>query len=456
MSKTTTQPVVSRRAFLMGCSAAIAAMAGARVTNVAFADPNTPDDASGDILITVFLRGGWDALNVVVPVDGTDRGNYVAARPVIKIPVTGQGAALRINNNGFSSLVELGLHPSMAPLVSLYQAGHLAFVPAAGLMSDTRSHFDAMQFMELGTPGIKATASGWITRHLASAPWLNTPTLIDSLASGGGQPMSLSGSTSTAALTGVGGFNIGGYWKYSDLQQAALAGMYSGPDWLAQAGRETLDTIDAINRANPGNYSPANRASYPGGGFGDSLKMIAQLIKINVGLRAATVDLGGWDTHEHQGTNGGGYLSGQVDNLARGLKAFFTDLNGCGTANFAKRTTIVTMSEFGRRVQENASEGTDHGHGSTMLVLGGGVNGGKIYGQWPGLATAQLYDKADLAVTTDYRSVLSEIITTRLANPNVSTVFPGFAPMTLGLAKVGAVNYPCEAPRQAFLPGIRR
>ena len=160
MPNTSPTPQFSRRKFLMGCSAAIAAMAGSRLTNMAFASPSAPDAAQGDILISVFLRGGWDALNVVVPVDGVDRGNYVAARSALQIPTTGPGAALRIDNKGYSSLVELGLHPSMAPLKPLYQAGHFAIIPAAGLMSDTRSHFDAMQYMELGTPGIKASTNG--------------------------------------------------------------------------------------------------------------------------------------------------------------------------------------------------------------------------------------------------------------------------------------------------------
>jgi uncharacterized protein (DUF1501 family) len=437
----------------MGCSGAIAAMAGARLTSLAFADPRAPGAYNEEILVVVFLRGGWDSLNVVPPIAGPDRGYYETARPDLKVPASGPGAALPLNGL-------LGLHPSMAPLYSLYQAQKLAVVHAAGLTSDTRSHFDAMQYMELGTPGVKTTGSGWITRHLQSAPDLPPTILLPALSAGSSQAMSLLGYTDSVSMSSPSGFRLQGNWQYEDLQRAALRDLYSGDSWLDRAGAETLDTVDLIESANPGTYQPANGAVYPNHSFGSNLQAVAQLIKMNVGLRVATIDLGGWDTHEYQGDGSAGYLSTNLlTPLAQGLAAFYTDLDGCGASNYNKRTTIVVMSEFGRRLRENANHGTDHGHGNVMLVLGGNVNGGQVYGQWPGLRNDQLYDGADLAITTDYRRVLSEIVTRRLGNPNLGTIFPnysGFTPMNIVVDAYPSPNIPPGYDQKTYLPMISR
>jgi uncharacterized protein (DUF1501 family) len=445
---------ISRRDFLVGCSSAIAALSGSRLTHLAFSDPNAPGSYNDEILIVIFLRGGWDALNVVPPIGGPDRGYYESARAALSVPVSGPGAALNLDG-------QFGLHPAMAPLHSLYQAHKLAIVHAAGLTSDTRSHFDAMQFMELGTPGVKTTGTGWITRHLQSAPNLPPTILLPALSAGGSQAMSLLGTTDAVSMSSPSGFRLWGHWQYEELQRAALRDLYSGAGWLELAGTETLDTLDLIESANPGTYTPANGAIYPNGSFGDNLQAIAQLIKMQVGLRVATVDLGGWDTHEYQGDGSSGYFSyGLLEPLAEGLAALYTDLNGCGASDYNRRTTVVVMSEFGRRLRENANHGTDHGHGNVMLVLGGNVIGGRVYGQWPGLRNDQLYDGADLAITTDYRRVLSEIVTRRLGNPNLDVVFPGYTGYTPLDIVVDAYPAPPPIPpgldNKVYLPLVAR
>src|SRR3990172_6454183 len=285
---------VTRRQFLMGCSAAIAAMAGARLTHVAFADPLAAGGYNDEILVAIFLRGGWDALNVIPPIAGDDRGYYEAARPALAGPVAGPGAALPLN-------AQLGLHPALAPLLPFYQAGHLAVVHAVGHTEDSRSHFDSMQYIELGTPGIKTTATGWISRHLQSAPNLPPSIFMPAMSAGSSLTTSLLGSPDAVAMSSASGFSLGSNWQWGASQRSALRELYQGSSWLHAAGSETLDALDVIETATGDNYTPSNGAVYPPGSFGNSLKAVAQMIKAGVGLRAATIDLGGWDTHEHQG-----------------------------------------------------------------------------------------------------------------------------------------------------------
>lgn len=392
---------LNRRNFIMGCSTAIAAMAGSRLTQFSFAQ-----SGHNEVLLVVFLRGAWDALSVVPVLDGKDRGLYEAARPKLRIPLKGKDAALPLN-------AQFGLHRSLEPLLEFYQGRQLAVVHAVGMPTDTRSHFDAMNFMELGTPGEGSTPSGWLTRHLQVVnPGVSLPaaSLGDNLAA------SLLGSREAVSMRDPADFTL---TDDADFM-AALTRMYAGPSWLHQAGSRTLLTLREVQRAGLKEYKPS--AGYPeGNDFANSLKSVAQLIKAQLGLRVATVDLGGWDTHEWQGEGGGGYLADLLRDFGAGLAAFWRDLG-----EHAGRTTVVVMSEFGRRLAENAQQGTDHGHGSAMLLLGGNVQGGKVYGRWPGLAPEQLYDRADLAVTTDYRQVLGEILLGRLGNSKLEAVFPGF------------------------------
>lgn len=438
---------ITRREFLMGCSAAIAHMSGARLTQVAFGDPANNRAPDHEIMVVVFLRGAWDALNVVPPIGGDDRGYYEANRAELQVPVN---EMLQLNDL-------FGFHPSMAPLHDLYQDQKLAVVHATGLTTNTRSHFDAMQYMELGTPGVKTTSDGWITRHLETAPNLPTSILIPAMSAGTLQATSLLSSSDAIAMNDPDGFSYNAHWSVRDMHRMALRRMYNGNTWLYQAGTRTLNIIDIIEAASPGSYAPSNGADYSGtGSFGNNLQVIAQMIKLDLGMRVATIDLGGWDTHENQGDGSGGYMSGMLDDLARGLAAFYQDLDGVGEQNYTSRLSVVVMSEFGRRLRENASGGTDHGRGSVMLALGGNVNGGQVFGNWPGLGPDQLFERTDLEVTTDYRRVLSEMLIRRGANPNLNNVFPGYS----GYSPIGVFRgtdlTPVQDEYKVYLPQIIR
>ena len=393
----------TRRNFLQGCSAAIAGLAGARLTNVAFAQQGSPTDT----LVVVFLRGGWDALNVVPPRDGDDRGYYENARPDIKIT-----DLLPLND-------QFGMHPALAPLHGLYQAGKMAVVHAVGLNYDTRSHFDAMEYIELGTPGSKSTTSGWITRYLQGT---GAASILPALSTSGA-PSSLLNFVPTVNLNDPGDFS---QWDngLAASQQAALRQMYSGETLLHRAGLRTLDSLGIVSPLVGQEYQPSNGAVYNDDEISQQLKTVARMIKLDTGLRVATVDYGGWDTHEYETDGNGGYIANQLGNLASGLSNFYLDLD----SGYTDRLSVVVLSEFGRRLVQNEDYGTDHGHGNVMFTLGGGVNGGQVYGAWPGLHNDQLYDHADLAITTDYRQVLSELLARRLGNADVASIFPGYTP----------------------------
>ena len=408
----------TRRNFVKGCSAAVAGMAGARFTNLVFGAPGGGDNQ--EILVVVFLRGGMDGLNVVMPIAGIDRSYYEAARPDLKVPASGTGAALSLNG-------QFGLHPAAAPLHSLYQDGRLAVVLASGLDEANRSHFDAQEYIERGTPGDRTTATGWLARHFASAQNLPDEIVMPSLSVGNTQATSLFGERDNINLTDPDSFNLQiGPWGWRDAQRQTLRHLYTGDDsWLHLSGLQALDAMDIIELNTSGSYMPANGAVYPSNSFGDSMQVVAQMVKLDLGLRVAAVDLGGWDTHNGQGNGSGGFFAGLLGTLAEGMAALYTDLDGAGAANYSQRLTVVAQSEFGRRLYQNADDGTDHGHGNVMLVLSGNAVGG-IHGNWPGLAPTQLFDNADVAVTTDFRRVLSEILIRRLGNNHLGFVFPGY------------------------------
>ncbi len=435
---------ISRRTFLKGCSGAIAALAGSRLTGFGFLDPalarrHTPTDA--DLLIVVFLRGGMDGLNLVVPYTEDD---YYTNRAMIGVPPPGAAA-----NPAFDLDGQFGLHPAAGALRDLYQDNKLAFVHAAGLTNDTRSHFDAMDFMERGTPGIRTTTTGWLTRHLQGA---SGQAVMPALGVGSITPTALLGSANAVSMVSAEDFVLDAHWAWTGQLRRALRRMYRGDGWLHQAGERTLNAMDVLEYAHPSDYTPANGAVYDGP-FGESLQLAAQVAKLDLGLQVASLDLGGWDTHERQGEEGGGYFAELVETLGNNLLAFYTDM-----LDYANRLTVVVMSEFGRRLRENENAGTDHGHGNVMLVLGGNVNGGHVYtSPWPGLAPAALDGGQDLAITTDYRRVLSEILIRRLGNPLLGAVFPGYQ----GYTPLGVVNGPdlppvYGTPNRAFLPVVAR
>jgi uncharacterized protein (DUF1501 family) len=374
----------------------------------------------GDILVVIFQRGGMDGLNVVVPY-GEGR-HYYDRRPNIAIPEPDGSDSAALDLDGF-----FGLHPALKPLHEVYQTGQLAIVHAAGSPDPSRSHFDAMEFMERGTPGEKMTTSGWVNRHLQTSAW-QSDSPFRAIGMGTIVPSALAGPVSTLALQSIADFHLSGREDQLAVIQRTLASLYSvaaPTDTLSIQAADVFASSDVLVRLAQNGYTPDYGAAYPESDFGYGLQQIAQLIKANVGLEAACVDIGGWDTHEEQG-GVDGWLAGNLDDLGRGLTAFYTDLR-----DYLGNLTVVTMSEFGRRVDENASGGTDHGHGNCMFVMGGGVNGG-VYANWPGLAEEAL-DDGDLAITTDYRDVLSEILLARVLNPAVDQIFPNYAPNLRGI-----------------------
>lgn len=373
----------------------------------------------GDTLVVVFLRGAADALNIVVP---HGESAYYDGRPTLAIPRPDdwhtRPAGRTVDLDGF-----FGLHPALRPLLPAWQAGHLAPIHACGAPDESRSHFRAMELMERGVDDERGPASGWIGRHLATLSTGNASPLR-AVGLGHLPQRSLSGAVPVSALRSIADFHLGGDSRAVAQMQAALNELYGGAQAarteLERLGQETLDILQTLQALDPLTYSPSGHRSYPDSEFGLGLRQIAMLIKAEVGLEVAAIDVGGWDTHFAQGGSEG-LMAGLLADLGQGLAAFHADL-----IEHAQRLTIVTLSEFGRRAQENGSLGTDHGHGSLMLLIGGHVAGGRVHGTWPGLAAGQLVGPGDLAVTTDYRDVLAEVCQKRLNNRALEAIFPGY------------------------------
>lgn len=364
------------------------------------------------ILVVLFQRGAMDGLNAVIPYA---EENYYRLRPSIAIPKPRNGSKeAALDLDGF-----FGLHPSLEPILPLYKNGQLAIIHAAGSPDVTRSHFDAQDYMEAGTPGVKSTEDGWLNRHLQRAPDAQA-TPFRAVAMGQNLPRTLQGNAPALAMPDVRQFQV---MSQAPVAQGGFEAIYAQTvdKALRGTGTETFEAIDMLKKTNPARLAPENGARYPNGRFGQSLQQIAQLIKSNIGLEVAFLDSGGWDHHVNEGA-----VQGQLANLLRemgsGLAAFSQDM-GDRLADI----TVVTMSEFGRTAHENGNRGTDHGHANCMFVMGGGVAGGKVHGKWPGLEREQLYEGRDLALTTDFRIVLSEIIDRRLGNRDLRSVFPGFS-----------------------------
>jgi uncharacterized protein (DUF1501 family) len=378
----------------------------------------------GDTLVVVFLRGAADTLNIVVP---HGEAGYYTSRPTLGIPRPDDrhaAAKLRtIDLDGF-----FGLHPSLGPLLPAWQAGHLAPIHACGAPDESRSHFHAMELMERGVDDERGPASGWIGRHLAT---LDTGNHSPLRAVGLGElpQRSLTGAVPVSALRSIADFHLKGDASAVAQMQAGLTALYGGTEPLSVIGQETLGILNTLQALDPLGYVPARGSRYPESEFGLGLRQIAMLVKAEVGLEVAAIDVGGWDTHFAQGGSEG-QMAGLLADLGAGLAALHADL-----LDFADRLTVVTMSEFGRRVQENGSLGTDHGHGSLMLLMGGSAVGGKVHGDWPGLQPEQLVGPGDLAVTTDYRDVLAEVCLKRLNNTAVGEIFPGYQARPRGFLK---------------------
>jgi uncharacterized protein (DUF1501 family) len=370
--------------------------------------------APGRRLVVIFQRGAADGLNVVVPYR---EKNYYSMRPTIAIP-----EKQVIDLDGF-----FGLHPSLAPFKPLYDAGQLAIVHAAGSPDMSRSHFDAQDYMESGTPGNKNTPDGWLNRALQAEDACTCSrhdqehTAFRALALGAEVPRTLAGTIPAIALNNVNGFSIAGRGPVVSPTASAFEAMYagSGDTVFHAAGDETFEAVKMLRDANPAKYAPVAGANYPNSEFGNSMRQIAQLLKANLGVEAAFTDVTGWDTHQNQGSVNG-QLANRLADFSAAIAAFWRDMG-----DDAGNITLVTMSEFGRTAHENGTGGTDHGHANAMFVLGGDVKGGKVYGRWPGLSNEQLNQGRDLALTTDFRAVLGEVVTHTLGAENMEMVFPG-------------------------------
>jgi uncharacterized protein (DUF1501 family) len=349
------------------------------------------------LLIAIFQRGAVDGLNVVIPYG--ERA-YYQSRPTIAVPRPGDGADGAIDLDGF-----FALHPRLKPLEPLYRNGTLAIVHACGSPDGTRSHFEAQDYMESGTPGVKSTEDGWLNRTL-HAGREHDVSPFRAVAVGPVLPRSLHGPSPALAIGQTGLFGL-----HDEAADAVLAG----------TGRGASDAIKRLPQADPTQYRPAEGARYPASAFGRALRQIAQLATSDVGLEIAFAETGNWDHHVNEGSTQG-LLANRLDDFGRGLAALVTDLGGR-----MSDTVIVTMSEFGRALRENGNGGTDHGHGNAMLIMGAGVKGGAVHGRWPGLDRDRLYEGRDLAVTTDFRDLFAEIVTAHLGVKHLSSIFPGYA-----------------------------
>ena len=370
----------------------------------------------GKVLICLFQRGAADALNIVVP---HGEKAYYAMRPSIAIPQPSRNAiGGAIDLDGF-----FGLHPALAPLKPLYDRKLLAAVHAVGSPSTTRSHFDAQDYMETGTPDNKGTADGWLNRYLAvkgtcdECNLAKTPFRAVSMTPQ--TPRILEGPSATVAMNSLDEFSV----RATGSSAERLEALYrtGTADLVHGTGAEMFDAVKMLRAANPQKYLPQNGADYPRSQFGLRLLQIAQLIKANVGLEIAFADVGGWDTHVNQGSSTG-QLAQRLDDFSRSIAALVTDLG-----DKMDDVVILTMSEFGRMARENGNRGTDHGHAGALFVIGGHVKGGKVHGRWPGLEQEQLFEGRDLALTTDFRSVFAEVVSDHLGARALDRIFPGFA-----------------------------
>jgi uncharacterized protein (DUF1501 family) len=381
-----------------------------------FANAQTLADKNGKkkILITIFQRGAVDGLNMVVPYGESE---YYNLRRNIAVAQPGKpDGAIDLNDY-------FGLHPSLKPFETFWKNKQLAVIHSVGSPDNTRSHFDAQDYMEAGTPGVKSTRDGWLNRILQT-----TRTEKDSpfraVAMAQQTPRSMIGRASTVSMTNLSDFAIrAGAYTASVQGGFEAAWQENAKDNLGDTGRETFEAVKFLRQANPSQYKPENGATYPNSPFGQSLRQIAQMIKAGIGLEVAFTDTPGlnWDTHANEG-NGRGQLANLLRDFGASIAALATDLG-----KKMDDVIILTMSEFGRTARQNGSGGTDHGHGNAMFVLGNSVKGGKIYGDWKGLSNANLNEGRDLAVTTDFRDVFGKIAYKHLGSRDLKKLFPNYS-----------------------------
>ncbi len=407
--------MVNRREFFRYLAAASAATASFVYGNPLRPRLRMAKAATGKSLIAIFQRGGCDGLNTVVPYGDP---NYAALRPTIRIlPPSPTNAASAVDLDGF-----FGLHPGLAALRPLYLNGDLAVLPAVQYPNASQSHFDGQLFIEHGA--VDKDVDGWLNRHLVTLP---QPATLRGVGFGSELPDALRGQAIVSAFNDITDFTLGLPQAQEDPLLADLSRVYSQQpdsakayrDLVQQNGRVIINDLAVLSGINPSSYVPANGALYPSSGFGTQLRQIAQLLKAGLGLEVAALSIGGWDTHSDQG---GGQTNGQQASrhrdFANGIAALHTDLGA-----LMQDVVIVTMTEFGRTSQENASRGTDHGHASAWFVAGGAVRGG-VYGTWPGLAPSQLNDQRYLEHSIDFRDVMGELLTRHMGNTQLGALLP--------------------------------
>ncbi len=413
--------MINRRVFLRNSALAMVGAGAAPLwlERALYAD-GTPAPRK-KILVAIFQRGAADGLNVVVP---HGESAYYSLRPTISVPRPSSAGDMRgktaIDLDGF-----FGLHPSLAPLKPLFDQRHLAIVDAVGSPDPTRSHFDAQDYMESGTPGLKATDSGWMNRSLTKSQDKVSP--VRAVALGATLPRALHGPQAAVSMQSIGAFQVKDQQAAAEFEQMFAA---SKDPVLQATARETFEAMAMLQAIQKQPYAPAAGADYPRAPIGENLKQIAQLIKADVGMEMAFADITNWDHHVQEvGQNASeGKLADLLRTFGQALSAFWTDMG-----DRMDDIAVVSMSEFGRTAKENGNRGTDHGHANCMFVMGGDVKGGKVYGKWPGMQPHQLYEGRDLALTTDFRDVLGELVSRHSGNPSLQGVFPGYNPKFLGL-----------------------
>jgi len=386
-------------------------------------------DSTRDVIISIFLRGGADGLSLCVPFGDA---NYYTSRPTIAIPRPDSTATA---TRGIALDNFFAFPRAMQGLVPAYQAGNLLIVHATGSVDPSRSHFDAQKFMEVGKPRDPGIVTGWLGRHLASVPPMRTDAPLRALGFASGLQKTLIGAPKTLPISDPATFGLAGLTATRTERMAWLKSEYGpAPEPLRSSALDALNTLELLRLINFTGYAPANGAVYPNTTFGRAMRSAAALVKADIGIEAAQIDVGGWDTHATQDPlNPGGLMYNNMQGLSNALGAFHADIVA-GTQ--ATNVTVVVISEFGRNVRENSARGTDHGRGNCMFVMGRNIAGGRVYAfNWPGLALENLQDKQDLKVTLDHRDILAEIVKNRLGNQNLGLVFPDYVPTFRGVTK---------------------
>ncbi|HLG16676.1 MAG TPA: DUF1501 domain-containing protein [Blastocatellia bacterium] len=406
---------VTRRFFLKSSGVAIAGFAAVPsfLKRTALAQGVGGAGKDRPIIIAIFQRGAADGVSMVVPFGDK---SYGSARPQIAVPAPKSGTAgAAIDLDGF-----YGLHPALTAFKPIYDAGHLAIVHAVGSPDNTRSHFDAQDYMEAGAPGNKSVSDGWLNRYM-SARKDPKASPFRAVAFTSNLPRSLMGPAPAIAMTNISDFGVRAGRGNGQVAQGFEA-LYAQEvaDVLHGTGKEAFEAVKWLKKANPQQYAASNGANYPRSQFGQSLLQISQLIKSDLGVEVAFTDIGGWDTHANQGASQG-QLANRLQDFSQGVAALYQDLG-----DRMRNIVVLTMTEFGRTIRQNGSGGTDHGHASCLFVLGGPVKGGKVYGKWPGLAADQLYEGRDLALTTDFRDVFAEVAARHMGASNPNGIFPGY------------------------------